>query len=99
MTIPEAMTPEKYRPANRRCTDREWLYEQYWNKLESIETIASRAEVSATIINRQLDEHGTVRRTRHTPTDDHERLGETLRGKYGCHSIEDYDDSPNWRRD
>jgi dihydroxyacetone kinase len=99
MTTTQSPTPKKYRPTDRRYSDKEWLYQQYWHDLETIESIAELTEVSATTIGRQLDENGIPRRNRHTTTEDHESLGNDLRGKYGCHSIEDDDDSLNWRRD
>ena len=97
MATTEPTTPTKYRPSNRVYTDKDWLYERYWERLETIEEIADRADVSATTIVRQLDDHGIVRRDRHDPSEDHERLGNTLRRKYGYDLVDDPDHSVVWR--
>ena len=96
MAISEIETPEKYRPTDRRYSDKEWLYRQYWHNLEPIESIADMTDMSATTIGRQLEKHGIVRRDRNTTAENHEHLGKALRDAYGCNRIEDDDHSVTW---
>jgi len=55
--------PEKYQPSKRQYEQKEWLYEQYWEKLLPLKEIAQKAGVSHHQIRQALNEHGIPRHT------------------------------------
>lgn len=58
----DAKTPNRYTPDPRKFEDKQWLYEQYWGKVLSIDEVAAKTDVSSQTIIRAMDERGIPRR-------------------------------------
>jgi hypothetical protein len=55
-------TPDKYQAKPRKHEQKEWLYEQYWGELKTMEEMATEAPVERKEIRLALVEAGIPRR-------------------------------------
>jgi len=57
-----AKASSQYTPTTRKWTEKEWLYDQYWNQIKTINEVANETDVSRQSILRAMKRAGIPRR-------------------------------------